>query len=200
MALEDILKKIKEKNQKDIWHIKKNAREQCKTIEQEIMKEVAELKAKNIQEVKVSTKKLTEYMLQDARVRKAKDILKTKSDILDAVFNEALKKLENLPTKEYMKWIERMALQVIEPGENKIVLPKQFSKMVALEEFLKQINEKLQDKSSIKIAEDKEEITGGFVLKKPKKEMNCSFKSLIEEKRNDLKVKISRILFGNDIS
>ncbi|MBU1766906.1 MAG: V-type ATP synthase subunit E, partial [Candidatus Omnitrophica bacterium] len=61
-------------------------------------------------------------------------------------------------------------------------------------------NEKLQDKSSIKIAEDKEEITGGFILKKPKKEINCSFKSLIEEKRNDLKVKISRILFGNDIS
>lgn len=200
MALEDILKKIEEKNQKDVWHIKKKAREQCKTIEQEIMKEVSELKAKNIQEVKVSTQKLTEYMLQEARVKKAKDILKTKSDILDAVFNEALKKLENLPTKKYMKWIERMVLQVIEPGENKIVLPKQFCKVVALEEFLKQINEKLQDKSSIKIAEDKEEITGGFILKKPKKEINCSFKSLIEEKRNDLKVKISRILFGNDIS
>ena len=200
MALQDILKKIQEKNQKDIEHIKKEATEKSNEINEEIAREITELKEKNRDEAKAKTKRLKEHMLQEARLQIAKEILKTKSDILDEVFKKALGKLEHLPRQESLTWMEGMILRVIEPGENEIILSKEVILTGDTEKFLKRVNERLKGKSYIKLSKQRREIVGGFILKKPKKEINCSFKSLLEEKRNSLNIKISKLLLGNALS
>lgn len=197
MALKDILKKIEEKNKKDIKHIKKEAEEKCKDINKETEALIRELKEKNKREAHSDAKKLKENMFQNARLKMAKETLKTKSEAVGAVFAEALNKLENLPDKEYASWMERTILDVIEPGENEIILPPKFIKRVDAKDLLESINKKLDGKSRIELSKNTQEITGGFILKKPKKEINCSFESLLEEKSNDIKLKISRLLFKN---
>lgn len=197
MALEDILKKIADKSRKDIELLEKEVNQKCKVIKEEVEKEIKDLEERNINTIKANALKLQEHMLQDARLKIAKSILNTKSDALEEVFKEALKKLENLPAKEYLIWIERTIPEVIEPGKNEIILPEGLLKKVDIEEFLKDMNKRLNGKSHIELLKKTDGITGGFILKVPKKDINCSFKSLLEEKRNSLKVKISRLLFDN---
>lgn len=195
MALEDILKKIEEKYQKDVGHVKREAKEKCNVIKKEIDAEIKELRKKSVADANTNAQRLKEHMLQDARLKVAKGILKAKSDVLDGVFKEALRKLESLSPKDYITWMGKIILKVVEPGENEIILPKRFIKASDIEEFLKDINKKLNGRSRVKLSKKVEEISGGFMLKKPKKEINCSFKSILEEKRNNLKVKISKLLF-----
>jgi len=195
MALKDILKKIEEKNKKDIKHIKKEAQKKCKGINEETEALIREMKEKNERKAHSDAKKLKENMLQNARLKMAKEELKMKSEAIGAVFAEALNKLENLPDKEYMGWMEKTILDVIEPGENEIILPPKFIKRVNAKDFLQNINKKLNGKSRIELSKNIQEIAGGFILKKPKKEINCSFVSLLEEKSNDIKLKINQLLF-----
>ena len=195
MALEDILKKIEEKHQKDIKHIESETKEKCRKIKQEIDKEIKELQKKSENTIKAGAQKLKENMLQDARLKIAREVLKTKSDMLEEVFKNALRKLEELPVEDYISWMENIIPQTIEPGENEIILPKKLLKSDVIGRFMKDINKKLSGRSRIKLSKDTEEITGGFILKKPKKEADCSFKSILEEKRNNLKVKINKLLF-----
>jgi V/A-type H+-transporting ATPase subunit E len=198
MAIEDILKKIGQKNQKDIEHIKKEAFEKCKQIKKETEGEIKELKEKSKNEAKTSVASLKEHMLQEARLKIAKGILETKSDILDEIFEEALQKLGNLSTQEYLTWMEEMLLKVVEPGENEIILPKEVMKKQDIEKFLKRVNERLKSRSCIKLSKETREIGGGFILKRQRKEINSSFKSLLEEKLNSLRIKISQLLFENE--
>ena len=200
MGIEDILKKIEEKNEKDIEHIKKEAIEKCEGINREIEKEIKELKEKNGNEAKAKSKKLKEHMLQEARLKIAKGILKTKSDILYDISREALERLENLSTQEYLSWMGRIILKVAEPGEDEIILSIKANRKRDIEELLKRVNEKLKGKSFIKLSNEMREMDGGFVLKRPRKEINCSFKSLLEEKSNSLRIKTSKLLFGNALS
>jgi V/A-type H+-transporting ATPase subunit E len=195
MGLEDILKKISQKNKKDIEHIKKEASKKCDETRKETKSEIQKLKENSRNEAKTSATSLKEHMLQEARLKIAKGILKTKSDILDEIFKEALQKLENLSNKEYFTWMEKMILKVVEAGENEIILPKEVAKKQNIEEFLKKLNKRLQTKSRIKLSKEKKNIGGGFILKRPRKEINCTFKSLLEEKLNSLRIKVGQLLF-----
>lgn len=197
MAIEEILKKIGQKNQKDIEHIKKEASKKCEEMKREVEREIKELKENSRNEVKAKAKSLKKHMLQEARLKIAKGILETKSDILDEIFKETLQKLGNLSTEEYLTWIEEMLLKVVEPGENEIILSTE-GKRQDIEEFLKRVNERLKGKSYIKLSKEVCDIGGGFILKRPRKEINCSFKSLLEEKSNNLRIRISQLLFENE--
>lgn len=197
MALKDILNKIEEKNRQDIEHLKEETKEKCRQINEEIQKELEEIGAKENNAAKASAKKLKEQMLQDARLKASKSLLKAKSDMLNEVFEEALETLVNLPAEDYISWMAALIPKVAEPGENELILPGKIAKSRVIEGFLDDINGKLGSKSRIKLSKDTREIVGGFILKKPKKEINCSFRSLLEEKRNDIKLKISKILFKN---
>ena len=194
MAIEDILKKIEQKDQKDIEHINKEACEKCEETKRETEKEIKELKEKSKNESKVKAKSLKEHMLQEARLKIAKEILKTENDILDDISQGALQKLENLSPQEYLTWMEGMILKVVEPGENEIILPKEVMRKQDIEGFLKRVNEKLKGKSYIKLSKETREIGGGFILKRPREEINCSFKSLLGEKLNSLRIKVSKLL------
>lgn len=195
MALEDILKKIEEKHHKDVKHIENETKEKCRQIKQEIDKEIKELRKKSEDAISSGAQRLKENMLQDARLKTAKELLKVKSNILEEVFKTALGKLEELPFKDYVSWMQRVIPQIIEPDENEIVLPGKLLKDGGIDKFIKDINKKLNGVGRIKLSKNTKEITGGFILKKPKKETDCSFKSILEEKRNNLKVKISKLLF-----
>jgi V/A-type H+-transporting ATPase subunit E len=197
MALEDILNKIEQKSRSDIANIEKDAKEKCKAINKETDKLARELRDKNRHAAQLKSKKLKEHMLQEARLASAKEILKTKSDILESIFDEALGKLEKLPPEKYKNWLEKTILLAVESGENEIILPKDFAKNENIDEFIKKMNAILKKGATIKLSKETDKISGGFILKIPKKEIDFSFKSLLEEKKNLLRVRIGKSLFEN---
>ncbi|MDD5454264.1 MAG: V-type ATP synthase subunit E [Candidatus Ratteibacteria bacterium] len=199
MALKDILKRIEQQSQADIASVNKEAKEKCAAISKETEGIIRELKEKNRYAASLKAKKTKEYLLQEARIKMAQEKLKKKGEVLDSIFKESLDRLEKIADKEYMSWMGKAISNVIEPGENEIVLSQKFIRSIDTKNFLETINKKLENKSWVKLSKDTrtEEIKGGFILKKRKKEINCSFESLLEEKRNDIKLKISQILFKN---
>lgn len=199
MALEDILKKIEKKNKKDIGRIKKEAKKKCMDINKETERLTKEFNEENRRASDLKAKKLKESMLQNARLKLAQEILKTKSSAINAIFEEALNRLKNLPADDYVSWVNKTILRTAEPGENEIILPPKFLKVVDTTKFLEDVNKKLKSKSRIKFSKNsqKQGVESGFILKKQRKEINCSFQSLLDEKRNDIRLKVNKILFKN---
>jgi len=197
MALKDILEKIEKDNEAEIALIKKEAKEKCDGINKETEQIIKEIREKNRHAANLKSEKLKEKILQDARLKMAKEILIKKSEVISSVFKETLDALENLSVKEYIEWVGEKMSEVIEPGENEIILPQHFLAKINVKEFFKNINEGLGGKSRVKLSKSSQELKSGFILKKQKKEVNCSFQSLLEEKRNDIKLKISQVLFKN---
>ncbi|HIE43223.1 MAG TPA: hypothetical protein EYP78_00295 [Candidatus Omnitrophica bacterium] len=195
MGLDEILEKIEQKNRKDIESIRRQTQQRCEEIKREAEREAEELKRRGKDEATKKADELKQHILQEARLHVSREILKTKSRILDEAFEEALGRLESLPVKEYLDWMEKLLLRTLELGENEIILSRKDTERFDVEEFLGRVNEKVMGRSSVKISSENRPINGGFILKQKRKEINCSFQSLLEEKLDALRVKIGRMLF-----
>ena len=191
MALEDILKKIEQRNRKESAQVKKEASKKCNALKKEAAGEVKRIEERGEIEAKQKAADLKKRLIQEARLSISKEILKTKSDIVDEVFEQALKKLENLPKKDFFLWLGKTIKKVHEPGKSQILVRMKDVSRKDVKEFL----EKSKDIKNIGLSKESSGIESGFVLKRPRKETNCTFASLLGEESNKLRIKTGKILF-----
>lgn len=196
MALEDILKRIQEKNKRDISNIKREASKKCKKIEKEGKEEIKRLDEQNKRESEEKISRLKEHMFQEARLNMAKKELEAKSDLIEEVSQGAIKKFKELPEKDYMSWLKKTVKEIAEPGESEIILPTNFKKKQDIKELLQEVNREFKGKKHIRLSDEARDVNTGFILKQSRKEFNCSFQSLLEERADSLRVKVSQLLFG----
>ena len=109
--------------------------------------------------------------------------------MIEEAYNKALAKLERLGKKSYQDIIKKMLLKVAKSGSGEIIISKEDRKRIT-PSFIKNINEEL------KISKEDREISGGFILKREKIEVNNSFESLFHSKREELELRLVKILFS----
>jgi len=194
MGLNELLDKIGEKSTAEIAQVKKQALKQAKEIKGSGGEEAKKIKEEGKEKSSQKAQSLQEKMVQHAHLETSKEVLKEKMDGLEAVFSAALESLGNLPEKEFLPWVENLVLQSIEEGKAEIIVrEKDRSKISA--DFLKEMNRKLGGRSELKFSSQVRDIEGGFILKQGRKEINCSFEALLEEKRDALKLKLNELVF-----
>lgn len=146
---------------------------------------------------KKQAQNLKDRLISLAELEAKKKVLGAKIDIIDSAINNALTELVELPHEEYGDLIVKMISSVTEDGEGEIVLSGR-DKGRLDESFYEKLRDELQKKgleSKLTISDDVHNFSGGFILRKDKIEINCTFEALIKMKRDVIESSIVNILF-----
>jgi V/A-type H+-transporting ATPase subunit E len=136
------------------------------------------------------------HLLAAARMDIAKDYLAEKRKILDEVFAQARQKLQNLPDGEYCKLMTKLMLKAVETGDEEVIIDKKEKRID--QKFIKNINRELGPgyKGNLRLADVKQNLGGGFILKRGKIKNNVSLEVLLNQARKELEIELAKKLFG----
>ncbi len=169
----------------------KEAAEQAKLTEQlDEYKKQTELLAKKAGEDEKS------HILAAARMDIAKQYLAEKRKILDEVFEQARRQLQDLPDEEYRALIKKLLLDTVETGDEEVVVDTKEKRIDR--EFIKKINSELASskKGNLRLSNQKQDIGAGFILKRGKIKTNVSMEVLLGQARKELEIELAKELFS----
>jgi V/A-type H+-transporting ATPase subunit E len=178
-------------------------------IEAEIAKRVEEIQAEERERVEAIRKEAQEDGSRRAEDRQKKDMataelelrkahLAQKQELIQQVFDKALKRLRQLKGKEYQRFIAELLLKVVEIGDEEIIFSSADGHKVE-EKLLEEVNSRLVGmgkKGNLHLVEENRDLQGGFILRRGKMEVNCSFDTLFNTVREELEPEVAEILFS----
>ena len=125
----------------------------------------------------------------------AKQFLAEKRKILDEVFEQASRQLRNLPDEEYRKLCTKLTLETVETGNEEVIVDKNEKRID--QELINQVNQQLssKDKGNLKLSEEKQDLGGGFILRRGKIKTNVSMDVLLDQARKELEIELAKELF-----
>jgi V/A-type H+-transporting ATPase subunit E len=137
------------------------------------------------------------HILAAARMDIAKQLLAEKRKILDDVFEQARRQLQNLPENEYRSLCTRLMLEAVETGDEEVVIDKNEQRIN--QNFIYQVNQQLSSKgkgkSELKLSDQKQDIGAGFILKRGQIKTNVSLDVLLEQAHKELEIDLVKELF-----
>jgi V/A-type H+-transporting ATPase subunit E len=137
------------------------------------------------------------HILAATRMDIAKEHLAEKRRILDEVFEQARKQLQNLSDEDYQKLCSKLILKAVETGDEEVIVDKNETRID--QKFIKQINRELGPgfKGNLRLSDERQDLGGGFILKRGKIKNNVSFEVLLTQARKELEIELAKELFGN---
>lgn len=147
-------------------------------------------KQKAYEETNLIREDILKQAIVDANLDVKKLILATKRGILDVAFNDAMKKLLNLPKQEYLKIISSL-LNNSEDGDTVLISLK--DKSVITKDFIANESKRLGKK--IVLSNQYINILGGVILSNENFDKNFSFEVLMLNLRNEIETNISNQIF-----
>ncbi len=194
-GLERIIEQIKIDSERNAAEIIENAQKEADRIIDEAMSateiECKEIIGKGKEEARVIARIANSSAEQ--QMRKAK--LAAQREIIEEVFEVALSKLRSLPDNDYFLILHRLACKNAEKGEGEVLLSEEDKNRMPAD-FISKLNEKLTGKGTLTLAEDTASTNGGLILRYGGIEINCTFASLIDGKREQLSDKLNKYIFG----
>ncbi len=177
-------------------------------------KSEAEAKAKEIlEEFEGKAKQTYEQMVANGRVEAAaaaerkvrtaklqakKDILGTKQEFINKAYTIAQESILAMPEDEYVDLLARKACEASVSGEEAVILNED-DKSVLGKKVVEAANALLAaagKKASLTLSDETAKMIGGLFLKQNDVSVNCSIDSIIGTFREDLDVKVAKVLFG----
>ena len=197
MAIEDILRKIRNEAEAKADEIIRNAESEKESILKKAKEEAALLKEKLLKEGKDSAAQDRKRKITMANLEARKEILALKQKLIEKAFEKALEKLCSFSAEEYRRAVKKMLISAVTSGEEEIIISAADEKKLT-PDFIGGVNEALKKggrKGNLRFSPQKRNIRGGFILRDGRKEVNLSFDSLIEEKRDELEGSLIGIIF-----
>jgi V/A-type H+-transporting ATPase subunit E len=135
------------------------------------------------------------HILAAARMDIAKQLLAKKRKILDEVFEQARQQLQNLPEQEYRKLCTKLILEAVETGDEEVVVDRNEQRIS--QDLIHQVNQQLSSngKGELKLSDQRQDIGGGFILKRGQIKTNVSLDVLLEQARKELEIDLAKELF-----
>jgi len=136
------------------------------------------------------------HRLSAARMDIAKQLLAEKRNILDQVFAEAHKRLRRLSDEDHRRLMTSLMRQAVETGEEEVIIDKNESRID--QSFIDGVNQQLasDNKGNLKLASQREDLGGGFILRRGKIRNNASFAVLLDQARKELEIELAKDLFS----
>ena len=198
MSAEKITAKILADAQAEAQRIREEAQRKAEGIISRAKKEANGIVQQAQKEAGALATEEKRRVLSRAEMEARRAILEEKQAQIKEVFERARQKVEGMPRGEYTRLMESLLLKVVEDGDEEVILSDE-GKGRLEEGFLKRVNERLRvegRKGGVSLAAERRDIGGGFILRKGKKEINCSFASLLESQKEDLEAELVKILFS----
>jgi V/A-type H+-transporting ATPase subunit E len=135
-------------------------------------------------------------LLASARMDIAREFLSEKRKILDEVFDQAREQLLNLSDDDYRRLCSKLMHATVETGDEEVIIDKNERRID--QEFVKQINRELGPgyKGNLRLAREKQDLGGGFILKRGKIKNNVSLEVLLARARKEFEIELAKDLFA----
>lgn len=140
------------------------------------------------------------HLLAAARMDIAKEYLAEKRKILDEIFVRARQQLQNLPDEDYCGLMTRLMLEAVETGDEEVVIDNNETRID--QRFIKHINRELGPgyKGNLRLSDQRQNLEGGFILKRGKIKTNVSLEVLLAQARKELEIQLARELFSDSLN
>ncbi|RRD66266.1 V-type ATP synthase subunit E [Fretibacterium sp. OH1220_COT-178] len=182
--------------------ISAEAQDQIRAIEAENDARVAEITGKAEAEVKAIRDSYGERLSKEepevARRRKivaeldaAKVDLGVRQTLVGEAFESSLRRLAEMPRDQYVAFANRLMEQAVRTG-HEVVLVGRGEKHLD-KSWLDEYNTAHQ--TSLVLSPDRLSISGGFVLRDGRIDVNCSWDMLLEDIRSEIESEVVRKLF-----
>lgn len=190
-GIENITKRISDEAEKNATQIIARAREEARAICEEYTQRSEEMKNSLTERGEKSAKEREERLrgTHDLEARKA--MLGKKQELISRAFDMAVNKLESSEGDERAGILATLALRAANGGEGEIILPAADKAKLGAK-----ILAKCAENKNITISDETREISGGLILRDGSAEVNCTFRTLVNELRDELSREVADILFG----
>ena len=196
MEAEQVTEKILADARADAEKIKKQAEEKEADEQAKLNQQLDEYKKQTDTLAESAARDKKSHLLAAARMDIAKQFLAEKRKILDEVFDQARRKLQNLPDDDYRKLMSRLMLNAVETGDEEVIVDKNEKRID--QKFIKQINHELGPgyKGNLRLSNEKQNLGGGFILRRGRIKNNVSFEVLLAQARKELEIELAKQLFS----
>lgn len=188
--------------------ILKDAREQASRIEGENRAKIQSIDSQceeTVRDLLATSEKRAEKLADDQRVKFVsmaqleirKDVLALKQEMIETAFEGAISKLLEGDEERYSALLKKLVLNADLQGDEELILNRSDRNRIG-GDLIREINEtllKAKRKGDLRLSPEVRQIRGGVILRRGRKEVNCSVESIIYSKRDELEAKVARILF-----
>jgi V/A-type H+-transporting ATPase subunit E len=169
--------------QEQLLAVRRECDELCAALEEQFERELAQKKSRAAAAAKSS-----------AQAQAGRLLLQTKNEALDEALSHALAVLEGMEGEEYFAALKGIALREALEGKGEMLLSVGDEKSLP-KGFAVELNAALGDKGSLEL-KPSERVSGkGFLLVYGNIEVNCLFGAIAQEKRDELRQTLAKILF-----
>jgi V/A-type H+-transporting ATPase subunit E len=159
--------------------------------------EAKETLEKGEDKARIAAEEEKRKIMSIASLENRKRLLAEKQRIIDRAFQEAIVRLVDGKMDTYKDFLRRQFLEASPDGDEEIYLSGKDMKRLG-KSFVDELNSSLeskQKKGNITLAREPVDITGGFILRKGRKEVNCAVEALIDSIRDRIEGEVAGILF-----
>ena len=189
-AFEKILSDITSSAQNKAEEIIREANTKAEEIVSELNLEFERKKLENKKSADIKAENIIKNAESSAFLLKRNSMLSYKLEIIEEVLSKAEDKINALPDREYFIFLLNLLQKNALDRSGEISLNSKDLKR-DISSFQKELK-----KYNLSLSKSEADIKGGFILNYNGILINCSISALIEEKREILTDKISKILFS----
>lgn len=194
-GLTNIIAKINEQNDAECQAIVDAAKQKADAIISEAKKDAEMLSAKIIKNAEEKAAVINSKAVSSSDVEYKRVVLSKKSEIIEKIISDSLANLSCADDETYFGYIETLIKTNALSGKGTVKMSsKDISRLP--DGFAEKVNSLLEDGKSISISKDNIETTGGFVIEYPEIRVDCTFASLINDKNDEIRDEINKILFS----
>ncbi|MBA7613814.1 V-type proton ATPase subunit E [subsurface metagenome] len=195
MEAKEVVEKILSDAKAEAEKIKKQAEEKEAAEQAKLGEQLDKYKKQTEALAQKAGKDKKLHLLAAARMDIAKEFLVEKRRILDEVFAQARERLQNLPDDDYRKLMTKLMLGAVETGDEEVIIDKEETRID--QAFIEQVNSKLApgQKGNLRLADERQNLGGGFILRRGKIKNNVSLEVLLAQARKELEIELAKELF-----
>lgn len=192
-----IIQRVMDDAQARAEAIKEEASKKAEAVESEARGKANRRKEQILEQARKSAAEQKSRIIGVAQLEARKKLLGAKQEMIGKAFQKALDELSGMEEREYLSVVRNLLLETADTGTETVISNERDQKRLT-EDFWKEVNKSLAEqdkKGELKLAEETRPIKGGFILQRSGLEMNCSFESLLERKRDELEYEVAELLF-----
>ncbi len=194
-GIEKIVEKINEEAQFYYNKIISDGKESANEIINEARLSANEQAAKIIQDAEKDAELITTIAKSYAESITRNKFLEVKNAILNDVIAAAYEKIQNLNEEDYFSLLLDICLKNIQDGECEMKLSQQDIDRLP-KDFEDKINMKIYEHSGVYVSKNAIDIESGFILVYETYEIDCTFKSIFDQSKEQLVDLLCPILFN----
>lgn len=194
--LNNITSKIIEDGNKKASEIEEKAKLEGKSILDKYEKKALAKKEEILAKAKAEGLIKVERILSNSVLKIRNEKLRAKQEIVEEIFEEAIKRLSSLKDEELREFIKKSILNLNIDGDEEIIIREEDKDKIDYS-FIQSINEELKAKGkigNIKLNFSKT-LKPGFVLSKNGIDINNTFESLVQNNKDTLEQEVISALF-----